>query len=99
MPKSDDPNQRTGEDMARARAGTSIDVGTVRDYLYGELRWWLYKLHMSALFVEGNVSGGRPEWNTHNKVAQMMSQDPVFDKSQMSVLIFVIQSHMYLCRS
>lgn len=98
MPRSDDPNQRTGEDMARARAGTSIDVGTVRDYLYGELRW-LYKLHMSALFVQGNVSGGRPEWNTHNKVAQMMSQDPVFDKSQMSVLIFIIQSHMYLCRS
>ncbi|KIM82062.1 hypothetical protein PILCRDRAFT_820972 [Piloderma croceum F 1598] len=40
MPRNNDPNQQTGEDMARARARTSIDVRTVRDYLYGGRAEW-----------------------------------------------------------
>ena len=30
-----DASQQTSQDMAKARAGTSIDLEAVRDYLYG----------------------------------------------------------------
>lgn len=32
-----DPNERTKLDMEKARAGTSINVEAVRDYLYSAL--------------------------------------------------------------
>jgi hypothetical protein len=81
MTQSHDPNRQTGEDMAKARAGASVDVEAIRDYLYGEI---IDSVRLAQI-IQLNISGGRAEWNTHNNVVQVMMRDPVFDKSQMSV--------------
>ncbi|KAF8833249.1 hypothetical protein BDN67DRAFT_1017771 [Paxillus ammoniavirescens] len=55
-----DVNTQTAVDLKDARANVSIDLQTIRDYLFA----------------------GRLNWETYERIENILRKEPVFDKSQ-----------------
>lgn len=70
--------QQTGIDMADARARTSIDVTHVQSFLHSELLLPVLAECLNKL----HISDGRDQWNRRQVIVNIISSDPVFNKSK-----------------
>lgn len=85
-----DVNEQTGIDMQKARAGSTLAVENVRDFLYRE--WGLEYLSFPGLDSFCCCIDGRQEWLTRSRIVSLLERDPVFNKSTRYIYPLILQA-------
>ena len=67
---------RTAADMIAARRQTDFDVPKLRDFVYGQ-----FMPHLELSVTSQSGTGSREKWLIRQRVAEVVSRDPVFDKT------------------
>lgn len=75
------PTERAKEDMAKARADTTIAVEGLRSFLYGAFGIHLYWRSNAGNTLIIYDIGGQTRWVTRARLLKVVSDDPIFDKS------------------